>query len=164
MFCRHIILGLTGLVKLGSTESVLFGNEDSPQVIIKWLLGNWVGEHHGEFAPESDMLLLDSDLDVVLKPPPDDTIGVSIATEERHSLENYGADLLRRILNTKVSTLDADPVYLTMVKYYPGKCTLGLSKTSPLAPPSRRRERKSPRNLNGWSDKGFSGRHDKQRL
>lgn len=126
----HYILGLTVLLKLVPLRKDLrFGNEESPEVIITWTPAQKDKPYtviKRKPVPFNIYLLAD-DLDIVLSTPPDDTIRIKSISDERHVLEGYGADYLRRYLNTKVSTADADPVCSTIINLLIA-CSISVSQ------------------------------------
>ena len=130
----HFVLGLSVEVYLVGESGVdyslgcLFEEAGSSawdaQVVIEWD----AEEREDRTTTRLDLntiMLLDQDLDVVLKLPPIESIGAEIATEERHVLRGAGADFLRRWYNTYISVRDADPICLTTIEMVMAFALLG---------------------------------------
>jgi hypothetical protein len=100
----HYILGLTVQVHHPAENGVTFGT-GTPQVIIQLSLKGV--KPHGTV----EILLLDRDMNVVLKCAPEDILTTEIKTQERHLLCGYGTEHFRRKFNQCLNTADNDPLY-----------------------------------------------------
>jgi hypothetical protein len=111
----HTILGLTIVIRSQSHEDLVFGNCSSPaQVIIHWRdSAKW-----DTAADDSDILLLDKSMKVILKTSPDKMTDESeIEAHERHNLQSFGSLLIYRWLNQSFGTSDDSPIYQELIEY-----------------------------------------------
>ncbi|KAL8748142.1 MAG: hypothetical protein Q9184_007502, partial [Pyrenodesmia sp. 2 TL-2023] len=116
----HHILGLTVLVRNSPDGDVAFGWFGTPQVIIQWSSTFQVdrmeiGGDIDSYLPwESSptVLLLDANMQLVLKSEPNDDAGAKIEGQECHRLKGYGTTFLRRLFNAKTLLADDDPIYV----------------------------------------------------
>jgi hypothetical protein len=93
----HCILGLRVLVQNSPDGDISWGSAGNPQVIIQWS-NDWI-IFEDELVSPPTAYLMDGDMNVVLKEPPDENEAVKLEGEERHRLEGYGTLFLRRRLN-----------------------------------------------------------------
>ncbi|KIN02959.1 hypothetical protein OIDMADRAFT_178728 [Oidiodendron maius Zn] len=105
----HNILGLTVRVHQKAERGIIFGT-GAPQVTIQFDLG---------VNPEesTEILLLDQDINVVLKCGPSDNTITKIRSQERHLLRGYGSEHLRRKFNEYFVTEIDDPVYKDTIQF-----------------------------------------------
>jgi len=111
----HTILGLTVAIRSPEHEDLVFGTSSasSPaQVIIQWraIASDEVA------AEDSEILLLDRSMKVILKTIPDSSMESDIETEERHNLQNFGSRRLYRLFNSASSISDESPIYQDLIE------------------------------------------------
>ena len=121
----HYVLGLTVVVvEPLSDERVIFGNHQSPHMIITWLEAKkkeedylWWTSFTGDVKPE--IRLLDSKMSVILESTEteENKRRDVITSDERHPLTNYGVTYLQRLFNTVAITRDNDPIYEESAKW-----------------------------------------------
>jgi hypothetical protein len=110
----HIILGLTVVIRCLSHEDLVFGNSPSlAEVIIRWR----VAAASDVAADDSDILLLDKGMKVILKTSPDEMTESEISTQERHSLQSFGSLLIYRWFNQSSGTSDDNPIYQELIEH-----------------------------------------------
>ncbi|KAI4214062.1 MAG: hypothetical protein LQ351_003466 [Letrouitia transgressa] len=100
----HCILGLSVSVQDGNGKGVTFGVSSHLQLTVLT---------SGTKTKSEEILLLDREMEVVLRT---DILQhgfseLAIDTMERHTLRNYGSDMLRRTFNSTIATADENPVY-----------------------------------------------------
>ena len=105
----HNILGLTVQVHQRAERGIIFGT-GAPQLMIQFDLGVNPQE-------STEILLLDQDMNVVLKCGPDDNMITEIKTQERHLLRGYASEHLRRKFNEYFVTEIHDPVYKDIIQF-----------------------------------------------
>jgi hypothetical protein len=130
----HTILGLTVAIRSLQHEDLIFGmSSASSQVIIQWRAIASI-----EVAAEdSEILLLDRSMKVILKTIPDSSMESDIETEERHNLQSFGSRKLYRVFNSASSISDETPIYQDLIE-----CILAVAII---------RSRKIERQKNGFS-------------
>ena len=109
----HTILGLTVAIRSLQHEDLIFGmSSASSQVIIQWRAIASI-----EVAVEdSEILLLDRSMKVILKTIPDSSMESDIETEERHNLQSFGSRKLYRVFNSASSISDETPIYQDLIE------------------------------------------------
>ncbi|KAI4122401.1 MAG: hypothetical protein LQ347_006510, partial [Umbilicaria vellea] len=119
----HYILGLTvAVVEPASETNLVFGDQQSPHMIITWPL-NTIGDENylewdaGRVDIQPEIRLLDSKMTVVLESTQEAEGGRGIHAEERHPLANYGITFLKRLFNTVMIISDKDPIYEESAKW-----------------------------------------------
>lgn len=110
----HTILGLTIAIRSKSHEELVFGNSPQAQVIIHWR----VAAVDDEMTNDSDIVLLDKDMKVVLSTSSDKMSDESeIEMQERHNLQSCGSLLIYRWINQSIGTFDNSPVYQDLIEH-----------------------------------------------
>ena len=103
----HHILGLTVQVQGAAGKLSTFGDDDSPGVIISF---------SGDSLHTDEALLLDADMEIVLRCVPDQEFPLtSPRPEERHTLQDYGTQRLRRLVCGFLLIPDDDSLYHDIV-------------------------------------------------
>lgn len=103
----HNVLGLTVLVCHPKERTLQFGVGES-QVII----------HLAERDKENqDILLLDRNEEIVLKSMSDSVQTTRIESKERHYLQGFGTQLLRRNLNRYITTLQGNTLFQVAAQF-----------------------------------------------
>lgn len=112
----HIILGLTVVIRSPLHEDLVFGTL-SPSMPAQVII-NWRADAADESnADDSEILLLDRMMKVVLKTLPDQVMGSDITTQERHNLQSFGSLLMYRWFNEASTISDDSPIYQDLIEY-----------------------------------------------
>ena len=119
----HHVLGLTvAVVEPASDAKVIFGDHESPHMIITWPETRKREEEYLYWPSCSDdvgpeIRLLDSKMSVILESTEEVEKRTEIIADERHPLTNYGVTYLRRLFNTVAIISDNDPIYEESAKW-----------------------------------------------
>lgn len=111
----HTILGLTVTIRSPQHEDLIFGTSSASslgQVIIQWRAIASIDVA----AEDSEILLLDRSMKVILKTMPDSSTESDIETEERHNLQNFGSRKLYSLFNLVSSISDESPIYQDLIE------------------------------------------------